>query len=280
MSRTRTNTPSTDVSVNTDSVDETTETVESGQTISDRINAIIADETANLGNPNGKGNWTELPESGFSDAAVELYKSCDNNPDRAIVRKAVQTAQKVATKALDIYRANYWMVTNDSLRADKPESDKTPTDPADVVNVRIAALVQAAWYVACGTFTPDGVDVANVDFGRFATVRDVLASLVDSVELPETVEQSDVSEMAAKVASSKITRSSERHDIADVVRKAFEGRNAGDVLKLSDVRKEGGFDGYVPSSGAIRAHMEGKSPVSGFTLLPASGDAPYRIRKD
>lgn len=221
----------------------------------------------------------ETDWSGISTETVEAYQNAQTPKERAVVRKSAETAMLDAIGRMDGIQANYWMRTKAALTVKSDDSDKTPADPADVLNVRIAGLVLAARYVADGTYVPEGLDVASVDYSRFESFSTVLN------ELAGTFDQSlldGANDSAEKIASAKITRSSEKHDIGDVVRKAFNGLVSGDSLKLSEVARLGREEDYKPSSGAIAARfIAGKmTGVSGFTYQPTSADSPATITKD
>jgi hypothetical protein len=180
---------------------------------------------------------------------------------------------------MDAHQALYWKRTLAALTVKSDETDKVTADPADVLNVRIASLVGAAKLLANGSSVPEGLNVENVDYSRFADIQTVLTELYDS--FGESV-QSDEANSSVKLAESKITRSSEKHDIGDVVRRAFADAESGDALKLSEVSRLGRLDDYKPSAGAIAARWltGAQRGVEGFTYLPTSADGPAMIRKD
>jgi hypothetical protein len=213
---------------------------------------------------------TSDPEA-FDAATVEAYKAAADNKARAEVRGLVKSAQESAMTALDAHQAKYWLNTANQLKVDSAKAERPEVPVEQVIARRAAVLARAAQALVSGLVSPDGVTLPEgFDVATIQAAYEALAS-----------DDSEVNEAAVKLARTKITRSVERHSIGEVIVRAFESDESDgrDLLTIAEVRRFGSVEGYQPSPGAIRAHLEGSSPVEGYELVPQSGDRPFSVRK-
>jgi hypothetical protein len=210
------------------------------------------------------------------ESAVSLYVE-GNSADRGIVRKTVNANMLAALKSGDLATAQGWAAVLPQLRVTR-ESTAATVNPADVLNDRIVTLFRAVQYLAYGDCVPDGLDVSEVDYARFAPLFEGMRELADKVELSLTGDESDA---AQKIASARITKSVEKHDIGEVVRRAFDAAPDRDTLKPTEIAKLGATEDYRPGTGAISARFTAgkKTGVDGFVWVPADASGPARIRR-
>jgi hypothetical protein len=214
---------------------------------------------------------------------VDAYRAAPDNKARHAVRKQVEAARDAATMADDLPLAKNLIATLDALTV-RTAPAKADVDPFDVLTGRVQTLLYAAYLLASGVEHPDGIDADKIDLfapdvdaetgSELDTPRNrliaVSSRMWDAMQATSGFATRDMSDdtrsAATKLASAKITRSGDRNPIAEVIVRAFEGLDVGTVLKVSEVARRGALGDYRPSGGAIVAHLEGKSPVAGYSL--------------
>lgn len=140
---------------------------------------------------------------------------------------------------------------------------------------RIAALRYAADMLSVGTVVPDGIDADSVDYGM---VNIHAAGYGD--DMPD-----DIRSAARDIATTKITRRTDRRDIADVVTRAFDGLDSGAFLTVAEIRTRGTIPGddYTPGDGAIAARLfpRGRGcTLTDVTPVDATGTTARGARKN
>lgn len=203
---------------------------------------------------------------------VELYRAQTDQKGRSAVRKQVEQARDAAMIAATsdptkIAVAVSMIATLGALKVDSAKADR-PEVPVEVkIAQRVAVLRLAAEMLATLQVTPEGLTFEG--------------------ELPEVEVTDELREAATKLAGSKITRSVDRHDIAQYIVRAFEAAEADEAcedstqLTIAQVRRYGALEGYLASPGAIRSNLEGDSAPEGFELIErsADGSVPFSVRK-
>jgi hypothetical protein len=302
MSRNRTNLVNTDASDELDNqfvsdegavtgeTDNTVESPDQGESTESDAPGETDNESI-LDFPVVSGEKTQTLASVALGAIPAIFAECTTQKNRNKVKKYVESVRDASIRACATdpanmaehsHRANAAIDLLPTLRVTR-DNEGEKVDPADVLHVRIGTLLRSAALIANGNNVPDGLDVAEVDYTRFASVQSVLSELIGSFGLPDSYDESDVTASAVKLASSKLTRSSQTNDIGEFVRKAFIVPETGEVaakgttMLLSEISNksavyEEGKLVYKPSPGAIAARwLTGtKSGVPGFTFTPAS----------
>jgi hypothetical protein len=189
-------------------------------------------------------------------ACITNYATADAAGKRAI-RAALKSHMKACMAANDL-TAFEWHTAINALPS-KVSLDKPAVDYGTELAVRIATLRAAADLLESGAVTPEGMPADT---------------------MPQAVEASwsAVRESANRLASAKITRSTDRNSIGDVIARAIEGQESGTFLSVADVRRMGAIEGYVPSDGAIAARLfpaDNKAcTVPGVTPAEATSNQP------
>jgi hypothetical protein len=200
--------------------------------------------------------------------AVAAYKSATDGKARAAVRKAVETARDTALRSLDIQAGLNALATLEALKVD--QAAKAESVPAHVkLGLRIRSLEEAVTVLRSGKVRPEGLD--EVDTEALAAF---LAEPLTDEHMVVVVES------ASKLASAKITRSTESTPSAEYIVRAFDGCEPGTVKTAAQVRRDGKTEDVpLKSPGAIRACMEGNSAPEGYEAVPAvPGKTVWSIR--
>ena len=181
-------------------------------------------------------------------APVEAYQAA-TVADKARLRAKAEAGIKAAIDTLDMEAAALAKKALDAYLASGATKASAPIDYAALVAQRVADLRHAADLIESGLVRPVGVP--------------------EEADLSRTVEgpiQADT-EAATKLASAKLARSTERHDIAGAIVEAFEGLDKGTFLTCQEIANKQG----LPSSGAVAARHEGWDKA-GVTAVPATAD--------
>jgi hypothetical protein len=228
----------------------------------------------------------ELVRERYIGIMADAYASSDATGKRAI-RAALTSRMDEALRKSDM-AAFAWKAAVDGLASAKATA-KIEIDPLAVITTRVRQLVYAAVNLANGYVTPEGLTLD--ESGEKSDLSEALATLAERIiDACETTSgfalplSDDADWVAAKkLAATKLTRSTERNSIADVVARAIEGKPAGTFMAVSQVRTEGSTDDYRPSDGAVAAHLFGNkadSPVrthERYVVMQATATQPRGI---
>lgn len=190
-------------------------------------------------------------------ALVVAYQAADKG-GKAKIRTALQSAKDNAVEALDLQAALDAKATFQACVA----SSGPVTPESAPVNItlanRAATLRRAAALIESGSVTPDGLDVTGLDYGT------VIDGTADEAA-------------ATKIASAKITRSGEQHDIGAVIVRVFGPVEVGTVLTVAEVVRLGEVEGYRPSPGAVSNKITTGHPM--IEKISADTEGPLRARR-
>lgn len=187
---------------------------------------------------------------------------------RAMIEKSIKEALR--EKAFEV--AGDLQDTLDLATSTKITKESAKVDLAEVIAQRVLDLRLAADLIEEGTTLPEGADDGSDD------LFDRVQSILDSGE------KSGSREVAAKIASTKITKSGDRTDLQAHVTQALVilGAESGDWFKISavaNVRTAAAPEG-LPSQGALSARLfaDGGCTLVGVEPTEATSTAPKGLR--
>lgn len=174
---------------------------------------------------------------------------------KAKIRNAITAGMGAAVQKADIGLAQIYMAAQAGLVSATPA--KADTDYTAELANRIMALRLAAYRLATGQATPEGMDADKIDMDRLATLID---GSEDMGEYPATIAEA-VSTQATRLATTKITKSVDRGSIEDHIAAAFATVPVGTRLTVAQIRTKSG----AASDGAIAARLW---PIDAKTKAP------------
>lgn len=209
---------------------------------------------------------TAAVAANVNEEIISEYRSADR-AGKAKIRAALEAAMDAAVGAFDMAGA---LAARNTLLACKENGGpaKSEVDYQAVVARRIEALRLAADNLENGVSVPSGFPEG------FRYVR-------SEVEL-STEDAEAIAAEAKSIAETKLVRrvsSGERHSIADVVERAFEGATKGTTLKVSEIVRRGRTDEYAPSAGAVAAFLErnAEKGIVGYVVNPRTDNSPWSL---
>lgn len=206
-------------------------------------------------------------------ATVEAYRAADKS-EKAKIRTRLSATVDSAIEALDLHTAADARATLAAcVTAPKSESESVPVTL--VVARRIATLRAAADAIESGHLVPEGLDADEIDYESLPDEVQKFWFLPSGAALGQWTDE--VRESASKMATAKITRSGDRHDIGEVIVRAFESQPVGTVLTVAQIRAAGSVEGYVPSPGAVANKIQSGHEM--IALVPADANGPLRARR-
>lgn len=194
---------------------------------------------------------------------VEAYRSADV-AGKARIRAEVDSIMKQAIHDGDLALAQSAMSLSANLTAKSP-TVAAPIDWSQVAADRIATLRLAADLIESGVVDPIGFPEGWVSSNESG----------DGIDLPEGVADRD---LADKLASAKLTKSSDRSDIGAAIGSAFADVESGTFLTVAQIANKAG----LPSQGAVAARLFPKSgtcTVTGVVPTEATATSPKGATK-
>lgn len=207
------------------------------------------------------------------EAIVARYRAADAK-GKAKIRTEVKAAIGTAVIAGNIALAQTLVATESALVTVRAAA--AAVDPADVIARRVASLRLAADMIASGTTRPDGTpDDFKIDSADIANrVKSIMKSAVDDTKSGTMSDGTKaLSEAAHKLASAKITRSTDTHDIAEWITRALASVEINRGVTVAQIITLGAIDGddYRPTSGAVTARLNSKNAIDNVIKV-AVGD--------
>lgn len=201
--------------------------------------------------------------------AVAAYRDATGS-DKANVRRDANATMQAALLSGDFDAAQAWAV---AIRDDMVPAKPTPVAPDyEVILADRAATLYAALVMIQSGTVPTGIP-AGTPVPSWDNVKQRADEIMrGTAGTPE----GDLANVAHGIATTKVTRSTERNSIADVVARAFAATGA-DSLTVAEVARHGATDTYKPSSGAVAARFFGGSGVAGYVAIEADANGPRRI---
>lgn len=170
---------------------------------------------------------------------VAAYASADAS-GKARIRNRLQEVRNAAAMALDVPLLGHLNGLATALESAKGTAPKAAPDYAATIAQRAADLYAAADMLVRGLVVPDGMPEGTA---------------YDARPLPEP------SAAARTIAAAKVTRSTERNDIAGAILRATAA-NRGQWLTMREVANSQG----LPSDGAVAARLFPKVTVDGVEV--------------
>lgn len=207
--------------------------------------------------------------------AVESYRTADAS-GKAKIRKLVQSNIMAAVGEADLATAQAWVAVQSALVA--TPSARTEINPAEVIARRVATLRRAADQLASGTVTPEAL--STPDGWTFDATE--VAGLVDAFTTGDRADE--LADAVTKLATAKITRSTDTRDVGEWITRAFADMPVGSVLTVAQIITRGAIEGdpYRPSSGAVASRIKGGAKgctVPGIEKAVASDGTTLAARK-
>lgn len=195
---------------------------------------------------------------------LSAYTSAEQGT-KSKVRAQVEKSIKEALRAKEFETAGDLQDVLDSLVSAKISKESAKIDFAQVIADKIANLRLAADMLESGAIVPEGIEPESV----VDLATKITAALADK-------------EAATKIASAKITKSSDRVDIEAHVAEVIADVESGTFLKISEVAKvrtEAAPEG-LPSQGALAARLfaKGGCTLDGVEPVEATATAPKGLR--
>lgn len=195
---------------------------------------------------------------------VTSYQSADQGT-KAKVRSAIEKMIKDALRAKEFSAAGDLQDVLDAIVAAKITKESAPVDYAQVIADKIATLRLAADMLEQSMIVPEGIE------------SDAVTDLESKIDAGLADR-----DQATKIASAKITKSTDRVDLAAHVAEVIAGYESGTFLKISEVAKQSteAAPSGLPSQGALAARLfaAGGCTLDGVEPVEASATAPKGLR--
>lgn len=192
---------------------------------------------------------------------------------KANVRKALNDALHSSVDNLDMEGATRAKAAIEGCKGSKAAKVATPVNHTETVLNRANALITAGIALLRGEAVPTGINPEDVDFSDNQAVQDFLDNTDWSV-IPGNADEKDIT----AIATHKVTKSTERVDIAAHIAKVIEGAESGtffSVRRIASTSTEFAPNG-CPSDGAVAMRLfpqKGETTLKGVKPVnPRNGD--------
>lgn len=207
------------------------------------------------------------------EAIVVRYRAADAK-GKAKIRTEVKSAIGAAVIAGNITLAQTLVATEAALVTVRAAA--AAADPADIIARRVASLRLAADMIASGVVRPDGTpDDFTINSADIADrVKSIMAAAIaDQKAGTQSDGTKALSEASTKLATAKITRSTDTHDIAEWITRALASVEINRGVTVAQIITLGAIEGddYRPTSGAVTARLNSKNTIEGVVKC-AVGD--------